>query len=48
METTMKAFPLKNARLLSGLFLDRFNLNRRYVMSLQCERPVYFPVRKEA
>ena len=34
METTMKAFPLKNVRLLSGLFLDRFNLNRRYVMSL--------------
>ncbi len=30
----MEAFPLKRVRLLPGLFLDRFNLNRRYVMSL--------------
>jgi len=34
MKTKLEAFPLKKVRLLSGLFLDRFNLNRRYVMSL--------------
>ena len=35
METKMKAIPLSKTRLLPGLFLDRFNLNRRYVMSLE-------------
>jgi DUF1680 family protein len=35
MESKMNAFPLAKVRLLPGLFLDRFNLNRRYVMSLE-------------